>query len=51
MPTPLSIALVNDYDIVVTGIAHLLEQYQDRVVIAELDTNVGVFGSGRRRVV
>ena len=39
---PLSIALVNDYDIVVMGIAHLLEQYHDRVVIAELDTNVAV---------
>jgi DNA-binding NarL/FixJ family response regulator len=40
--TPVTIALVNDYDIVVMGIAHILEQYQDRVVIAELDTNVAV---------
>jgi DNA-binding NarL/FixJ family response regulator len=37
--TPVSIALVNDYDIVVMGLAHILEQYRDRVVIAELDTN------------
>ena len=37
--TPISIALVNDYDIVVMGLAHILEQYRDRVVIAELDTN------------
>jgi DNA-binding NarL/FixJ family response regulator len=37
--TPLTIALVDDYDIVVMGVAHILEQYQDRVVIAELDTN------------
>ena len=36
------IALVNDYDIVVMGIAHILEQYRDRVVIAELDTNQAV---------
>src|SRR6187549_3442339 len=36
---PIAIALVNDYDIVVMGIAHILEQYRDRVVIAELDTN------------
>jgi hypothetical protein len=36
---PITIALVNDYDIVVMGIAHILEQYRDRVVIAELDTN------------
>ncbi|HEY6813825.1 MAG TPA: hypothetical protein VI074_14180, partial [Propionibacteriaceae bacterium] len=40
--TPITIALVNDYDIVVMGIAHILDQYRDRVVIAELDTNVAV---------
>src|SRR4029453_8124679 len=40
--TPLTVALVNDYDIVVMGIAHILQQYRDRVVIAELDTNVAV---------
>ncbi len=40
--TPITIALVDDYDIVVMGIAHILEQYRDRVVIAELDTNVSV---------
>ena len=39
VPAPISIALVNDYDIVVMGVAHILEQYGDRVVIAELDTN------------
>ena len=32
----------NDYDIVVMGIAHILQQYQERVVIAELDTNQAV---------
>jgi DNA-binding NarL/FixJ family response regulator len=36
---PITIALIDDYDIVVMGIAHILEQYGDRVVIAELDTN------------
>ena len=41
--TPVTIALVNDYDIVVMGIAHILEQYQDRVVIAERDTT-GMLG-------
>ena len=40
--TPVTIALVNDYDIVVMGIAHILQQYQERVVIAELDTNKAV---------
>jgi DNA-binding NarL/FixJ family response regulator len=40
--TPITIALVDDYDIVVMGVAHILEQYRDRVVIAELDTNKAV---------
>ena len=35
-------ALVDDYDIVVQGVAHILDQYRDRVVIAELDTNTSV---------
>jgi DNA-binding NarL/FixJ family response regulator len=37
--SPISTALVNDYDIVVMGLAHILEPYRDRVVIAELDAN------------
>jgi DNA-binding NarL/FixJ family response regulator len=40
--SPIRIALVDDYDIVVMGVAHILEQYEDRVVIAELDTNEDV---------
>jgi DNA-binding NarL/FixJ family response regulator len=40
--TPLTIALVDDYDIVVMGVAHILEMYRKRVVIAELDTNQAV---------
>ena len=36
---PITTALVNDYDIVVMGLAHILESYRDRVVIAELDAN------------
>jgi DNA-binding NarL/FixJ family response regulator len=39
---PVTIALVNDYDIVLMGIAHIVDQYRDRVVIAELDTNEAV---------
>jgi DNA-binding NarL/FixJ family response regulator len=37
--TPVCVALVNDYDVVVVGLAHLLDPYASRVVIAELDTN------------
>lgn len=32
------IALVDDYDVVVVGVANMLGPYRDRVVIAELDT-------------
>lgn len=39
---PILIALVNDYDVVLTGVAHMLEGYSDRIVIAELDANEGV---------
>jgi DNA-binding NarL/FixJ family response regulator len=36
---PITVALVDDYDVVVIGVANILEQYRDRVVIAEIDTN------------
>jgi DNA-binding NarL/FixJ family response regulator len=35
---PVRVALVDDYDIVVVGVANMLDPYRDRVVIAELDT-------------
>ncbi len=40
--TPITVALVDDYDVVLMGVAHILEQYRDRVVIAEIDTNMPV---------
>ena len=39
---PITIALVDDYDVVVMGVAHILERYSDRIAIAELDTNQDV---------
>ncbi|MFI7589308.1 DNA-binding response regulator [Spongisporangium articulatum] len=36
------VALVNDYDVVLAGVAHMLDHYRDRVVIAEIDANEGV---------
>ena len=36
---PIRIALVDDYDVVVVGIANMLDPYRDRVVVAELDTD------------
>src|SRR6188472_4385222 len=39
---PITIALVDDYDVVVIGVANMLDQYRDRVIVAEIDTNLGV---------
>ncbi|MFB9315336.1 helix-turn-helix transcriptional regulator [Nocardioides plantarum] len=39
---PIQVALVDDYDVVVVGVANMLEPYRDRVVVAELDTNKAV---------
>ncbi|MET0692941.1 MAG: DNA-binding response regulator, partial [Propionibacteriaceae bacterium] len=36
---PITVALVDDYDVVVIGVANILGQYADRIVIAEIDTN------------
>jgi DNA-binding NarL/FixJ family response regulator len=37
--SPVLVALVDDYDVVVIGLAHLFDAYRDRIVVAELDTN------------
>ena len=39
---PITVALVDDYDIVLTGVAQMLEPYRDRVVVAEIDANTSV---------
>ncbi|TIH40753.1 response regulator transcription factor [Subtercola vilae] len=38
-PAPLRIALVDDYDVVLSGLAHMFDQYRDRVVVCEIDAN------------
>ncbi len=35
---PITVALVDDYDVVVKGVANMLDPYSDRIVIAELDS-------------
>src|ERR1700734_532369 len=40
--TPITVALVDDYDVVVKGVANMLQPYRDRVVIAELDSTMPV---------
>jgi DNA-binding NarL/FixJ family response regulator len=37
-----TVALVDDYDVVVLGLARMLEPYRDRLSVVELDTNRGV---------
>lgn len=39
---PVTVALVDDYDVVVMGVANILDQYRDQVVVAELDSNRAV---------
>jgi DNA-binding NarL/FixJ family response regulator len=39
---PITVALVDDYDVVVLGVAHMLGQYRDWVVVVEMDSNESV---------
>ncbi len=39
---PVRVALVNDYEIVVQGLARLLEPYRDRIDLVELDSRMPV---------
>jgi DNA-binding NarL/FixJ family response regulator len=44
VPSPseeaITVALVDDYDVVLMGIAKMFDRYRDRVVVAEIDTNM-----------
>jgi DNA-binding NarL/FixJ family response regulator len=37
--SPITVALVDDYDVVLAGVAHMLEGYRDRIAIVEIDAN------------
>ena len=39
--SPITVALVDDYDVVLMGVANMFNQYRDRVVVAELDSKRG----------
>ena len=40
MPSaPITVALVNDYDVVLAGVARMLDRYRDRTIIVEIDAN------------
>ncbi|MBK4346237.1 response regulator transcription factor [Lacisediminihabitans changchengi] len=36
---PVRVALVDGYDVVLTGLAHMFDQYRDRIVVCEIDAN------------
>ncbi len=39
---PITVALVDDYDVVVMGVANMFDRYRDRLVVAELDASMSV---------
>jgi DNA-binding NarL/FixJ family response regulator len=39
---PLTVALVDDYEVVLVGVAHMFDQYRNRVVVVEIDSNEAV---------
>ncbi len=40
--SPITVALVDDYDVVLIGVANMFDRYRDRVIVAEIDANKGV---------
>ncbi|MBW4042133.1 MAG: response regulator transcription factor [Acidobacteria bacterium] len=42
MTRPITVALVDDYDVVLIGVAHLFDEHRDRVVVAEIDANTAL---------
>jgi DNA-binding NarL/FixJ family response regulator len=40
--TPITVAIVDDYDVVVKGLANMFDPYRDRVVVVELVANESV---------
>lgn len=39
---PITVALVDDYDVVLVGVANMFDQYRDRIVVAEIDATMDV---------
>jgi len=39
MTTPVTVTLVDDYDVVLTGLAHMFDRYRDRVLVSEINAN------------
>ena len=47
----ITVALVDDYDVVLMGVAKMFDNYRDRVVIAEIDATMASRRPGRHRPV
>ena len=42
---PITVALVDDYDVVLMGVANMFDRYRDRVIVAEIDANAALHDS------
>jgi DNA-binding NarL/FixJ family response regulator len=42
MPGPITVALVDDYDVVLFGLAHMFDGYEDRVRVVEIDSRESI---------
>ena len=42
---PITVALVDDYDVVLIGLAHMFDGYPDQIVVAEIDANTELHDS------
>jgi DNA-binding NarL/FixJ family response regulator len=42
MPDPITVALVDDYDVVLLGLAHMFDGYEDRVRVVEIDSRESI---------
>jgi DNA-binding NarL/FixJ family response regulator len=38
----ITIALIDDYDVVLIGVAHMFDRYRDRILVAEIDATTGL---------
>jgi DNA-binding NarL/FixJ family response regulator len=39
---PVTVTLVDDYDVVLTGLAHMFDSYRDRIIVTEIDSNAAL---------
>jgi DNA-binding NarL/FixJ family response regulator len=42
VPSPITLALVDDYDVVLFGLAHMFDGYEDRIRVVEIDSRESI---------